>query len=65
MARHCVKWVSGATWRLTKKGKGIRCAHGRVKSGPRKGRCRKRVVHRRKRKLVTAARQGRYIFHGR
>ncbi len=63
MARHCVQWASG---RKPKKGKGKKkgtCRFGRVKSGPRKGRCRQHRVGRR-RKSVNTAKRGRYIFHG-
>jgi hypothetical protein len=40
MARHCVKWAGGRK-RKGGRRKGAVCRHGRVKSGPRKGRCRK------------------------
>ena len=40
MARHCVRWASGKK----KKRKGARCKNGRVKTGPRKGRCRKQKI---------------------
>lgn len=63
MARHCVKWASGKKAKKGKKGK-AHCRFGRVKSGPRKGRCRQHRVGRRK-KSVNTAKRGRYIFHGR
>ncbi len=44
MARHCVRWASGRKKAKGKKRKGAHCAHGRVKTGPRKGRCRKQKL---------------------
>lgn len=64
MARHCVRWASGKKAAKGKKGKGKPCRFGKVKFGPRKGRCRARRVGRRK-KSVNTAKRGRYIFHGR
>ena len=50
MARHCVKYSGG---RRKKRGrKGAHCAHGKVRSGPRKGRCRKHKVGRRRSRVT-------------
>ena len=64
MARRCVKWVSAGRGRKRKGSRGKKhCPYGRVKSGPRKGRCR---LHRPKpyAKLARLARQGRGIAYG-
>jgi len=57
MARHCVKWASGKKAGRARRGKGVRCKHGKLKNPRGRRVCRKRSGGRRGKRGSSVARQ--------